>query len=245
MWDPSAFLLPSNSVQTHRTFVLLPSAAAAAADSISQLAPRRARQFWPNERAIRSASLASRPKSSINLLLAGELGRGCRKLGQLNSPNECSRRTTSGLEAAGSRLLESVSQSVTQVSSARIEDSQERERERRHEHLSTSGIPFERRGRERESGGLMTPHHWPISRDTECLMARRRPPSPSSFASWPRSSERTLHTPQMVGRSVRWMDGGEIPSPRSICKQGDSSFLPPPMIISMVWQFGPPPPQTH
>ena len=33
----SAFLLPSKSVQTHRTFVLLPSAAA---NSISQLAPR-------------------------------------------------------------------------------------------------------------------------------------------------------------------------------------------------------------
>ena len=73
--------LPSECVQTHRTFVLLPSAAA---DSISQLAPRLARQFRPNERAIRSASLASRPKSSINLLLAGEFGRGCRKLGQLN-----------------------------------------------------------------------------------------------------------------------------------------------------------------
>ena len=37
MWDPSAFFLHSESVQTHRTFVLLPSDAAA--DSISQLAP--------------------------------------------------------------------------------------------------------------------------------------------------------------------------------------------------------------
>ena len=65
----------------------------------------------------------------------------------------------------------------------------------------------------------MTPHHWPISRDTfaaECLMA-------------PRSLARPPHC------SDGWMDGGEIP--RSANKSG------PPMIISMVWQLGPPTPQ--
>ena len=160
MWDPSAFLLPSDSecVQTHCTFVLLPSTAAAtAADSISQLAPRLARQFRPNERAIRSASLASRPKSSINLLLlAGEFGRGCRKLGQLNSPNECSPRTTSRLEAIGKARQQAVaysSQLVSHSSQFRSNRGFSGEVERRHEHLSTSGIPFERRGeRERERG---------------------------------------------------------------------------------------------
>ena len=145
----SAFLLPSECVQTHRTFVLLPSTAAAA-DSISQLAPRRARQFRPNERAIRSASLASRPKSSINLLLlAGEFGRGCRKLGQLNSLYECSPRTTSRLEAIGKARQQAVaysSQLVSHSSQFRSNRGFSGEVERRHEHLSTSGIPFERRG---------------------------------------------------------------------------------------------------
>ena len=71
--------------------------------------------FGQTTGAIRSASLASRPKSSINLLLAGEFGRGCRKLGQLNSPNECS-RTTSGLEAMGKARQQAVAYSSQSVS---------------------------------------------------------------------------------------------------------------------------------
>ena len=122
------------------------------------------------------------------------------------------------------------------------------ERGRRHEHLSTSGIPFEReRERKRESGGLMTPHHWPISRDTECLMARRRPPS-SSFALSrglaPVSTHYTLHKWLVDGRLDGWMVVKFLPLDPSANKATPSSA--PPMIISMVWQFGPPPPpQTH
>ena len=61
--------------------------------------------------------------------------------------------------------------------------------------------------------------------------------------SWPRSSEHTLHTPQMVGRLDGWMVVKFLPLDPSANKATPSSA--PPMIISMVWQFGPPPPQTH